>query len=188
MCKERYAQIFIFLTLQLKQTHSMKIFFVLIFFLSIFLGCSKNETLECGTVVDISWTKEVTTEKLSGEWIMLKVYYRKGMGSSYLYDTCYNLNIPLSLYSDGTGVLRSMPIRWSISQSDSIRLPKFRFPKLTLSQVDSLFPFQANFFQNSEIDIFLQMPPETRFYGRTSVRGNDPSLLWEYADISFERR
>jgi hypothetical protein len=167
----------------LKNTTAMrklKIFFALTT-LTTFISCSKDTPVsgqwECGTVVDMTWTQNVTANDFVGNWTIWNINYSKGTGNTHTYDTTYSPNAPLTLNSNGTGTIYSTPLNWTATTAPN------SFPKLTITQADTLFPFQVGFLQSGTVDIYLQLPPDTRFYGRASKNGTP----WEYADISFKR-
>jgi hypothetical protein len=151
--------------------------------LTTIISCSKDAPVpgqnnwECGTVADMTWTQNVTANDLTGNWAIWNINYSKGTGNTSTYDTTYSPNAPLTLNSNGTGTIYSLPLNWTVTTSQN------SFPKLTITQADTLFPFQVGFLQSGTVDIYLQLPPDTRFYGRASKNGTP----WEYADISFKR-
>ena len=151
--------------------------------LTTFIGCSKDSPIaghtidECGTITDMTWTQNVTSNNLYGNWTIWNIHYKKGSGNSTVFDTTYGLNASLFLDSNGTGTIYSLPINWALTIDPN------NFPLLSISQADTLFPFQVDFIQSGEIEIFLQSQPNQRFYGRVSNIGS----TWEYADISIKR-
>lgn len=158
----------------------LKIFFALTALATI-ISCSKDTPIsgqwECGTVADMTWTQNVTENDLTGNWTIWNINYYKGTGNTTLYDTTYSSNAPLTLNQNGTGTIYSIPLNWTVTTSPN------SLPKLTITPLDTLFSSQVGFLQSGTADIYLQLPPDTRFYGRVSKNGTP----WEYADISFKR-
>lgn len=160
----------------------LKVFFTLTTLTTI-ISCSKDTPVPgqqsgwCGTVADMTWTQNVTANDLTGNWTIWNIYYGKGTGNTTLYDTAYSPTAPLTLNANGTGTIYSTPLNWTLTISPN------NFPRLTITQLDTLFPFQVGFIYNDTTDIYLQLPPDTRFYGRAHLNGTP----WEYSDISFKR-
>jgi hypothetical protein len=146
--------------------------------LVIMSSCKKDDPITkednwCGTVE--TWSQTVTKDDFVGKWIIWNINYSKGTGNTILYDTSYSVTAPLTLNADGTGIIYTQPLNWSLTTSSN------SFPKLTITQLDTLFPFPVGFIHNDTTDIYLQLPPNSRFYGRASKNGTP----WEYSDISF---
>lgn len=146
--------------------------------LAMISSCSKDRPVTepdnwCGTVE--TWSKTVTADDLVGNWTIWNIYYSKGTGNTTLYDTTYSITAPITLNANGTGTIYNTPLKWSLTTSLNT------FPKLTITQLDTLFSFPVGFIHNDTTDIYLQLPPTQSFYGRASKNGTP----WEYSDISF---
>ena len=147
------------------------------------LSCTKEHTKpdqggwDCGTVADMTWTQNVTQKDLIGNWTIYNINYSKGTGNTSLYDTTYSLTAPLTLNANQTGTIYSTPLTWSLTISPN------SLPILTITQLDTLFPFQVGFIHNHTTDIYLQLPPQARFFGTASLT----ALPWEHSNISFNR-
>lgn len=151
--------------------------------------CSKdNETIIqtpdwCGTIADMTWTQTVSADSLTGNWIIWQISYSTGTGPTHTFDTTYNLATPLTLNSNGTGTIYSAPLSWALTTSPGT------LPTLTITQLDTLFPFTVNFIYNNTADIYLQSPPPTQLQSRFFVTaGQGGNGQWEQAYISFERQ
>ncbi len=147
--------------------------------LIIMSSCTKDDRTKdddwCGT--DETWPQTVTKDDYVGNWIIWEIDYSKGTGNTKLFDTSYSMTTPLTLNADGTGFIYTKPLNWSLTTSSET------LPILTVTQLDTLFPFPVGFIHNDTTEIFLQLPPQTRFYGTANKYGT----VWEHSDISFGR-
>jgi len=166
----------------------LKIFFALAA-LTTFISCSKNAPIpgqsgwECGTVADMTWTQNVSADSLAGNWTIWWINYSRGAGQTHYYDTSYALTAPLTLNANGTGTIYSIPLNWSLTVSQN------NLPKLTITKLDTLFPFQVNFIYNDTADTYLESPPHIQSQSRFFVTaGKDYNGRWERTYINFERQ
>lgn len=154
-------------------------------------SCSKNKGSVpdvfansdwCGTVSDNSWMKGVHEDSLTGNWEITYVAFSEGTGSSItLYDTVYHPFSPITFFAGGSGNLNGLTVSWTLDTS------YYGIPRLTITNLDTLFPFATQFDDTARI--FLQFPPSTAvgsgFYawGR-EILGNN----WEDITITFKRQ
>jgi len=146
--------------------------------LVVIISCSKDKSKTdegnwCGT--DETWTQTLTKDNLVGNWTIWSIYYSKGTDNTVLFDTTYSVTAPLTLNANGTGTIYNKTLNWSLTTSPG------SFPKLTITQLDTLFSFPVGFIHNDTTDIYLQLPPASSFYGRASKNGTS----WESSDITF---
>jgi hypothetical protein len=166
--------------------------FTIIFVLALMtslLSCTRDnstpelENLLCGTVGDMSWAQTVTSDSLVGKWSILGITYSRGSGETHYYDTSYTSGASLTLNANGTGAINSSPLNWSFTH------PSHSLPTLTITKLDTLFPFQVNFIYNDSIDLYLQSPPETKSKSGFFVSaGKGVNGQWEQSYINFKRQ
>ena len=153
-------------------------------------SCSKdkgiidnNNNWDCGYYVDMTWSQNVSADSLVGNWVIWHIDYSKGTGATHLFDTTYNLTAPLTLNANGTGTIYSTPLNWSLSTAPNT------FPILTITNIDTLFPFPVNFIYNDTADAHIQNPPsilyQSRFFTTAGQGGNGNC---EQIYLSFERQ
>ena len=147
------------------------------------VSCSKDKTSgvninQCGTIADNSWTSSVSSSDLLGAWTVKNVSYSKGIESTHIYDTSYYSEMPLILNADGTGTINSTPLLWQLSNAGGL-------PRLTISEMDTLYPFPVGFFINNVTDLSIQAPPHSKilFSAGKSTNGQ-----WEQSYISIEKQ
>jgi hypothetical protein len=155
--------------------------------LTILTSCSKDvpdpaqDHEICGTVYDFTWSQKVTNDSLTGNWSIGRISYMKLTGQTVLFDTVYTPLSPLTLNADGTGTLYSSQLNWALTISPD------KFPTLTITNLDTLFPFQNNLFANKAIKIYVQETPHTfrdsYFLASAGSSGN----IWESTYLTFER-
>lgn len=150
--------------------------------LLITLSCTKdrvqpNPLNECGTTTDISWVKEVKRSDFIGNWTINKVSYSKGHESTSDFDTTFQPERSLVLNNDGTGQIDNQPLLWSFQNAGGL-------PRLTISELDTLFSFPVDFFINHVADFYVKAPPHSSIWinSRRSINSN-----WESADFSLTR-
>ena len=169
-----------------------KLTFILSFaVLTVINGCSKenskilDDTVKgdrCGTVLDLTWTQNLTIDSLVGNWKILGITYSKGNGQSN-FDTTYNASATLRLNNDGTGLLNNIPINWNLIVSPNI------FPVLTFTSFETLFPFPVNFIQNNRLESNLERMPNTNVDSKIYITVEKTiSGQWEQAFINFVRQ
>jgi hypothetical protein len=142
-------------------------------------GSSEPDNSFCGTGSSSGsiWIKD----SLIGNWTIYNIDYSKGNGEIYLVDTAYNLTAPLTLNSNGTGTLYSTSISWKFTISQGI------YPKLTITNIDTLYPFKVDFIHNNSADTYIlpiPIPPLDRF---CTTAGQDINGQWEKTSIYFRR-
>jgi hypothetical protein len=130
----------------------------------------------CGTE-EPTWFQTVTKNDLVGNWLIRNINYSKSIGNTKLYDTSYSVAAPLVLNANGTGTIYSKPLNWSLTASSKY------LPKLTITQLDTLFPFPVGFIHNDSADIYMRLAPSPSFYGSVCKTGT----TLECSDISFGR-
>jgi hypothetical protein len=163
----------------------MRLFNIILGFtiLTTIISCSKGSSEPdnsfCGTGSGSGsiWIKD----SLIGNWTIYNIVYSKGNGEIHLVDTAYNLTAPLTLNSNGTGTLYSSSISWKFAISQGI------YPKLTITNIDTLYPFKVNFIHDNFADTYIlpiPIPPLDNF--RTTA-GQDINGQWEKTSIYFRR-
>jgi hypothetical protein len=166
-------------------TNDMRLFNIIMGFtiLTTIISCSEgitdpdNSFCGTGSGSGSAWIKD----SLKGNWTIYAIAYSKGNGEIHLVDTTYNLTAPLTLNSNGTGTLYSSSISWKFSVSQGF------YPKLTITDIDTLYPFTVNFIQNNAADMYIlpiPIPPLDEFC--TTVE-QDINGQWEKTTIYFRR-
>ena len=164
----------------------MKLFNIILGFtiLTTIVSCSKAshepDNSFCGTssVPGSIWLKD----SLIGNWTIYNIVYSKGNGEIHLVDTTFNLTAPITLNANGTGTLYSSSISWKFAIISGF------YPKLTITNIDTLYPFKVNFIHNDTADTYIlpiPTPPLDRF---CSTFEQNISGQWEKTSIFFRRR
>lgn len=169
----------------------IKTILVLILLLTI-VSCKKDSPIVeqnnfCGTdeTTPLLWMQNVTKSDLIGDWKIIQISYSKEKGQTVYFDTTYSLNAPLTLNANGTGMLySSIPLNWALTIKQ--RYP----PKLTLTNIDTLFHFPVNCIHNDTVDTYMTIsPPQTLPHTRFSVTvGAGLNGQIEQGYIDFERQ
>jgi hypothetical protein len=162
--------------------------------LAVIASCTKDTAIpgynngDCGTVATLpSWTKTLSDNHLIGDWEITKISYSCGNGSTHYFDTIYYPNQTLKLSTSGSGTLNlSIPINWTYNSVPN------NFPKMTLTNINSLFNMPVNFISNNSTDIYIQSNPDAYFESYPHKRffanfGKGLNGNWEQGSIQFER-
>jgi len=165
-------------------------YFIVLTILVTIVGCKKvSPNIEqnnfCGTEGNTLWMQTVTNNDLIGNWKIIQISYLKEKGQTAYFDTTYSLNAPLTLNANGTGMLySSILLNWTLTIKQNYP------PKLSLTNIDTLFHFPVNFIQNDTADAYMTIsPPQTLSHTRFSVtvgKGFDGQTEQGYID--FERQ
>jgi hypothetical protein len=153
------------------------------------LSCTRDNSAPelvnglCGTVEDMPWAQTVTSDSLIGKWSIFGITYSRGAGETHYYDTSYTSGASLTLNANGTGAINSSHLNWTFTH------PTKSLPTLTITKLDTLFPFKVNFIYNDSIDLYLQSPPGTKSKSGFFVSaGKGVNGQWEQSYINLERQ